>query len=297
MRTNRDWTLEHAINEVEHLNRLRHAHIVQLVGSYLRYKDFAILLYPAADCNLEAFMAHWSLSPTSTSQSSVEEAVARKSALVRFLSCLAHALHFVHHNVTRHADIKPANILVKLRKDKDLPGYHVYLADFGISKSFVTQDQSQTESLGGRTLRYCAPEVYKDLPHGRAADIFSLGCVYSEMVTVVAGLDLEGFSDYRRSDSANDYYHAHIAQTRWWLDRQVKPALIKELHEDTSFLRSADYKSMDSGVREWSRVIKSMLDPSPQLRPTASQVYPEFLPAECCLAGPETYVADPSLID
>lgn len=35
MRCTRRWTIKNALIEVEHLNRLRHAHIVQLVGSYV----------------------------------------------------------------------------------------------------------------------------------------------------------------------------------------------------------------------------------------------------------------------
>ena len=298
MKTNRNWTLEHAINEVEHLNRLRHAHIVQLVGSYVRHKDFAILLYPAAECNLTEFMTHWSLCPTpSGPPAATEDAIDRKRSLMKFFSCLAHALEFVHRKVTRHADIKPANILIKVNNGEWMQKYHVYLADFGISKSFVTQDQSQTESTDGRTLRYCAPEVYKDLPHGRAADIFSLGCVYSEMITVLAGLDLDTFSDYRRSDSANDYYHAHIAQTRWWLDREVEKALIEELRAGDSTLQVLDSGDLLPAVRDWTTTIKSTMDLTPRLRPTAAQLIPQFASVQCCDAGPEPYVAAPSLID
>ncbi|KAG4437818.1 hypothetical protein IFR05_006705 [Cadophora sp. M221] len=47
--------LDVLINEVEHLQRLRHPHIVQLVGSYLQGKKFAILLYPATEGNLATF--------------------------------------------------------------------------------------------------------------------------------------------------------------------------------------------------------------------------------------------------
>jgi len=48
--------LETMINEVEHLQSLRHPHIVQLVGSYLQGKRFAILLYPVAEWNLSRFL-------------------------------------------------------------------------------------------------------------------------------------------------------------------------------------------------------------------------------------------------
>jgi hypothetical protein len=49
MRCTRRWTLLDAINEVEHLERIRHFHIVQLVGTYIVGREFSILLYPAAN--------------------------------------------------------------------------------------------------------------------------------------------------------------------------------------------------------------------------------------------------------
>ena len=47
---------EDAITEVEHLQRLRHYHLIQVIGSYVMARDLAILLYPVAEYNLETFM-------------------------------------------------------------------------------------------------------------------------------------------------------------------------------------------------------------------------------------------------
>lgn len=45
--------LETVMNEVRHLQRLRHPHIVQLAGIYLQGDSFAILLYPVAEFNMK----------------------------------------------------------------------------------------------------------------------------------------------------------------------------------------------------------------------------------------------------
>jgi hypothetical protein len=42
-------TLHNALIEVQHLQKLKHPHIIQLVGSYMQGKRFSILLYPVAD--------------------------------------------------------------------------------------------------------------------------------------------------------------------------------------------------------------------------------------------------------
>ena len=45
-----------AIREVQQLKRSQHSHIVQVVGTYTFMQCLAILLYPAAEFNLETFM-------------------------------------------------------------------------------------------------------------------------------------------------------------------------------------------------------------------------------------------------
>lgn len=44
------------IGEVEHLQRLRHSHIVRVVGTYTIGQELSILLYPVTEWNLEEFM-------------------------------------------------------------------------------------------------------------------------------------------------------------------------------------------------------------------------------------------------
>jgi len=209
MNCDRPWSISDVLVEVEHLYRLRHAHIVQLVSTYLQRRDFSILLYPAAECDLSALMGKRSLPPLSEDPLRVY--------LSEFYPCLASALAFVHENTTRHCDIKPSNILVKYDATGVTSSYRVYFAVFGISQSFVAQDQSQTERLTGRTPKYCAPEVYADLPYSRKADVFSLGCVFTEMYTVIAGHEVDEFEEFRRDNAGTDHFHASIPQVLCWI--------------------------------------------------------------------------------
>lgn len=281
MVTTTDWTLKDAMNEVEHLHRLRRSHIVQLVGSYLQHKDFAILLYPAADCDLTEFMNHWTMSHSRAYRTVAyvrpdDEAMIRIDSLSNFFGCLAHALAYVHQHTTRHCDIKPWNILVKLRQGQ---GFHVYLADFGISSSFVSQDQSQTESSRAKTLRYCAPEGFDDGRHGRSANVFSLGCVYSEMLTVLAGSDLDDFADWRRNGKANDYFCSSIPRVSEWVEMQ---ALDNE-RAKVSLFRS---------LFIWDDEITSTIARFPSARPTAESISRRRGHQDCCEAGLEGYIAE-----
>jgi hypothetical protein len=41
-----------AIEEVSHLTRLNHAHILRIIGTYVKGRELSILLYPVAEYNL-----------------------------------------------------------------------------------------------------------------------------------------------------------------------------------------------------------------------------------------------------
>jgi len=47
---------EDAVTEVEHLQRLSHFHLIQVIGTYIMGKDLSILLYPVTEYNLETFI-------------------------------------------------------------------------------------------------------------------------------------------------------------------------------------------------------------------------------------------------
>jgi serine/threonine protein kinase len=116
--------LENFMNEVEHLQRLRHPHIIQLVGSYLQGRKFAILLYPVADWNLTGFFNLCSPEYTSSASPVSQEDCLR--AMSGFFQCLAHALTYVRSNTMKHLDIKPQNILVRRKANQEQP-FCVYL--------------------------------------------------------------------------------------------------------------------------------------------------------------------------
>ncbi|KAG4437413.1 hypothetical protein IFR05_007095 [Cadophora sp. M221] len=208
----RRMTVEEDLVEVEYLQNLRHPHIIQLVGSYLQGKKFSVLLYPVADCDLSVFLdeVHDLVKETpdlktrgTTKGYSKEPTPPSIASTWSFFGCLADALRYIHCSARKHLDIKPGHILVK-KHPQATYGYRVYLADFGISRSFKSLDHSQTDTHIRRTPKYCAPEVWEQDVHGRAADIFSLGCVFMEMLTVLCGRDLDDFTDIRSEDSESN---------------------------------------------------------------------------------------------
>ncbi|KAF2466637.1 kinase-like protein [Lindgomyces ingoldianus] len=271
---------EQAVQEVQHLYRVQHAHIVRLVGTYIFEDNLAILTYPCADWNLETFMQM-----TSTGDDFYRE---RHDALVQFFACLAQALDFMHSFPLKHMDIKPQNLLVRNIQHSSVNGsdmYKIYYTDFGISRSYPTAAESETESWTSFTRTYAAREVILQERRGLPADMFSLGCVYAEMLATI--LDELAYSESAqvhwkelqsargRTETGFRAYYSVVDNVRAWLQAQVFLQL--EL----------------AVVRDWTI---QMLDNDPGKRPTARQIAEDpCLPIAClsCAlkSGPEDFEA------
>ncbi|OCL15133.1 kinase-like protein [Glonium stellatum] len=262
---------EDAIKEVEHLQRLAHSHIIRLVGTYVLGFDFCILLYPATEYNLETFMdiIHeerlLNIEPEDRTSSDIIEIQARRLCLWYFFSCLADAVHYIHLKATKHMDIKPKNLLVRDMRwsttGYELP-YKVYIADFGISRVYDTAFESNTDSPTPFTRAYAAPEVVAQETRGLSADIFSLGCVFVEILTTLASSK-----------------HTDVRQILTEI-RENNPDFDTSFHANSSRIRSmlldpiCDYlpQQFPTYILDVKLIVRSMLEVDPYSRPTSEQV-------------------------
>lgn len=252
--------------EIEILKRLSHVHMVQLIGTYTHQKFLGILLYPVAVCDLHTFfedVEDWS--STVTGHDFAEEASLKalgSSAKARLealkyefpaaktthnaspvylkIGCLVSAIAYLHDQKIRHKDLKPSNIL--LSQDR------LWLSDFGSATDFTLLSQSATDNERG-TPRYFAPEMAQWKASGRAADIFSLGCVILEITT----LHRTGTLDHiRQNRSADPSFHANLDRVNAWLNWPKA-----EMSPRSHFLR---------------RKLREMLAVDPDDRPTAKEL-------------------------
>jgi serine/threonine protein kinase len=179
--------------------------------------------------------------------------------LKKWFGCLASALAYMHGQGIRHQDIKPSNIIHRTGD--------VYFTDFSSSSQFEIGQTTSTETPARISQMYGAPEVVQDGysgRHGLATDIFSLGCVFLEMLTVIDGRTI------------NDFHQHCLNQNKEHPKNQCGPGAEASrgilLYSRTSERIDEWFDSKsDKGHAMYTRCIKPMLAPSRESRPKANE--------------------------
>ena len=90
------------------------------------------------------------------------------------------AVNTIHHEHIIHSDLKPANFIFVQGTLK--------LIDFGISRSFNSDQTSVIKDKNMGTLNYISPEALRNDSEGQvvklrcSSDVWSLGCILYEIV-------------------------------------------------------------------------------------------------------------------
>ncbi|KAK3370364.1 kinase-like domain-containing protein, partial [Podospora didyma] len=228
-------------SEIQALKKLSHPHIVKLVGSYTDQDHLGLIMTPIAEMDLNEYLRSPSIDP-----------VLRKRCLRAYFGCLATALAYLHQQDVRHNDIKPKNVLVK--------DSSVYFTDFGTSRSWGAEEGSTT--IGeheGFTQRYCAPETHETKGgRNRSSDMWSLGCVFLEMATVLLDRPLSDLDMFLEQNGT-------LRADAFWANPEAIGLWIKELRGPRGSSSTCD----DSEVLAWTT---ELLQQSPDDRPTAAQL-------------------------
>ena len=187
-------------NEVIIMQKLRHLHIATVLFYLKEENAYSIFMLPVADYDLRTFLYQC------TEQDYVPYLTKQ---IYPWFGCLLDALAYAHKLHIKHQDIKPSNILIKHNQP--------YLSDFGLAKDFTNFEEStyRDRKVQG-TLLYSAPEASPGGTRGRKADVFALGCVYSEMFTVTQGKSMNEFRDARQ-EAGSMAFRACLPKVETWL--------------------------------------------------------------------------------
>jgi hypothetical protein len=127
------------------------------------------------------------------------------------------------------------------------------------------ETSAYTGTQGARSPMYCAPEVYFEGRRGRKADVFSLGCVFLEMATVLYGASLAQFNSIRRNADGSRAYAANPDKVLLWL---VYLAALCDEASQVPVTKQVSFAEASYAVY-WAFVA---LDPNPKLRPASYEL-------------------------
>ena len=238
------------------LGNLKQRNIVTLLDAYVHNGIYNLLFLPA-DMDLKAFLQLQHRKAGFEENRSILKAIHGLSCGLKHLHSFvirgsdesSKSFHGTHH------DIKPGNILIK--------GDDFVLADFGLSRLKPLDEDSRTVWKDS-TFEYGAPECRDPLSWqqgliGRAADIWSLSCIVSELMIYMQS-GPEGVEEFREARLANSEY----GTTRAFHDgNRLKETV-------TEFLSNAMEPNLSD--LQLFELIKDMFLEDPEDRPDAKQV-------------------------
>ncbi|CAI5439455.1 unnamed protein product [Caenorhabditis angaria] len=156
--------------EVKLLQKVQHPLIIGYFDSFRFENQLAIVMQYAEGGTMERMI-----------QEQRPEKFAEKTVLEYFTQILI-ALNHMHSKQIVHRDLKPQNILMNRRKTI------VKLSDFGISKELSTKSAASTV-IG--TPNYLSPEICEGRSYNQKTDMWSLGCVFYELLELKRAFDGE----------------------------------------------------------------------------------------------------------
>jgi cyclin-dependent kinase 7 len=163
LENNRDGLAMDAIREVRFLQELSHPNIISLLA-----------VFSTKDQNLNLvleYLPYGDLEVLIKDEASVPYTLADIKA---WMSMLFRAVWFCHENYVLHRDIKPNNLLIAANGE-------LKLADFGLARSFADPYSNMSHQVITRWYR--PPELfYKARHYSGAVDIWSVACVFAELV-------------------------------------------------------------------------------------------------------------------
>ncbi len=171
--------------------------------------------------------------------------------VVEIVSQVASALDAAHATGLVHRDVKPANMLLERSPAEERPD-HVYLSDFGLSKTSAEVSGLTVSGQFLGTLDYVAPEQIRARPVDGRADQYALACSAFEMLC--------GRPPFRREQDVSVMY-AHLSEPPPSL-REYRPELPERADEVMARALAKSPADRYATCRDLAVALKQALDPA-----------------------------------
>lgn len=150
-----------AIREISLLKELRHDNIVKLLD-VCHSEHRLTLVFEYLELDLKKYLDR-------------ESGDIDAATIQHFLRDLLKGVQYCHQRHVLHRDLKPQNLLISREKE-------LKLGDFGLGRAFGIPVKKFTHEVV--TLWYRSPDVLLgSTQYGTPVDIWSVGCIFSEMAT------------------------------------------------------------------------------------------------------------------
>ena len=147
------------IREIKVLRELKHKNIVKIHDYYIKYPSlYMVMEFQPNDLEKEIHNSNLRNN---------------KEQIRKYMKEIIEGVNYLHMNFILHRDLKPANILISENNE-------IKITDFGSARPFGATNDHFTK--GVCTQNYRAPEIWfgADI-YGPAIDVWSVGCIFSEM--------------------------------------------------------------------------------------------------------------------
>uniref|UniRef100_A0A0E0B1V0 Protein kinase domain-containing protein n=1 Tax=Oryza glumipatula TaxID=40148 RepID=A0A0E0B1V0_9ORYZ len=162
--------LDEFFAEVQNLTKVHHRNLVSLIG-YCWERDHLALVYE--------YMAQGSICDRLRGNIFVENQHASHCSILTITFHIYEGLDYLHKGCSLpiiHRDVKTSNILL----GKNL---QAKIADFGLSKTYLSETQTHISVTPAGTTGYIDPEYYQTGRLTESSDVYSFGIVLLEIAT------------------------------------------------------------------------------------------------------------------
>ena len=147
------------------LSKINNNYIIKYYYTFKEKDSFNIIMEYAGDKNLKQFINDYK----------IDSRLIPEEIIVDFIYQLVKGLQYIHKNNLIHRDLTPDNIFIDENNKIKIGG-------FGIIKILTETNKYIKDQIG--KIHYIAPEIESGEKYNNKIDIYSLGCIIYELLTL-----------------------------------------------------------------------------------------------------------------